>query len=121
MEGRANIVNFQNILLSQEEGIAWVTINRPQHLNALDMTTMEELNGVIDLAAADDEMKVVILTGAGDKAFVAGGDISFMLGMTPMKARRFARFGQMVLRRMELLPKPIIAAVNGYCLGSDVN
>jgi enoyl-CoA hydratase len=117
MEGSANIVNFQNILLSKEEGIGWVTMNRPQHLNALDMTTMEELDGVIDLVAADDEIKVVILTGAGDKAFVAGGDIGFMLGMTPIEARKFARFGQMVLRSMESLPKPIIAAVNGFCLG----
>ena len=106
-----------NILLKKAEGIGLITINRPEYLNALDRTTVEELSEAIDLVAADDEIKVIILTGAGDKAFVAGGDITFMQEMTPVEARGFARFGQGVLRKLESLPKPVIAAINGFCLG----
>ncbi len=110
-------MEFKNILLTKDEGIGFVTINRPQNLNALDRTTVEEISEVIDLVGADDEIKVMILTGAGDKAFVAGGDIGFMQEMTGLEARGFARFGQGVLRKMENLPKPVIAAINGFCLG----
>lgn len=108
---------FNNILLQKEEGIGFITINRPKHLNALDRMTVEEISDAIDWAAADDEIKIVIITGAGDKAFVAGGDINFLKTLTPVEARKFARFGQAVLRKFEHLPKPIIAAINGFCLG----
>ncbi len=110
-------MNFGNILLKKEEGIGFITLNRPQNLNALDRAMVEEISAAIDLVAADDEIKVVVLTGAGDKAFVAGGDIGFMQELTALEARAFARFGQGVLRKMENLPKPIIAAINGFCLG----
>jgi enoyl-CoA hydratase len=110
-------MSYQNILLSKEEGIAFITMNRPKFLNALDRTTVEELSQVIDTVAADDEVKVVILTGAGEKAFVAGGDIGFMENMTALEAREFAVFGTGVLRKIEYLPKPVIAAINGFCLG----
>jgi enoyl-CoA hydratase len=110
-------MNFTSILFEKKAGINFITINRPQFLNALDRTTVEELDQAIDQAAADEEIKVIIITGAGDKAFVAGGDIGFMQALTPMEAREFALFGQGVLRKMELLPKPIIAAINGFCLG----
>jgi len=106
-----------NILLRKEEGIGFITINRPKYLNALDRATVEELSEVIELIAADDEIKVIILTGAGDKAFVAGGDIAFMKDLTPVEARGFGTFGQRVLRKLESLPKPVIAAINGFCLG----
>ena len=106
-----------NILLNKEEGIGLITMNRPQQLNTLDRTTVEELAWIIDAAGADDEIKVIILTGAGDKAFVAGGDIAFMQALTAMEAREFATFGQAVLRKLENLPKPVIAAINGFCLG----
>jgi len=108
---------FRNILMNKDEGIGFITINRPQYLNALDRTTVEELAEVIDGVAADDEIKVIIITGAGDKAFVAGGDINYMKNMNPVEARSFAIFGQAVLRKFEALPKPIIAAINGFCLG----
>lgn len=110
-------MSCNNILLNKEEGIGFITINRPKHLNALDRPTVEELSKVIDLVTADDEIKVIILTGAGDKAFVAGGDIAFMKELTPIEARGFGRFGQTVLRKLESLPKPVIAAINGFCLG----
>lgn len=110
-------MSFNNILLKKEEGIGFITINRPKYLNALDRGTVEELSEVIDLVSADDEIKVIILTGAGDKAFIAGGDIAFLKELTPVEARKFAAFGHAVLRKMESLPKPIIAAINGFCLG----
>jgi enoyl-CoA hydratase len=110
-------MNYNNIILKKEEGIGLITINRPKNLNALDRTTVEEISAVIDQVNADDEIKVIILTGAGDKAFVAGGDITFMKKMTPVEARAFATFGQAVLRKLESLPKPVIAAINGFCLG----
>ncbi len=83
----------------------------------MDRTTVEELSELIDLLSTDDEIKVIILTGAGDKAFVAGGDIAFMQELTPVAAREFAIFGQGVLRKLETLSKPVIAAINGFCLG----
>ncbi|MEQ8201099.1 MAG: enoyl-CoA hydratase-related protein [Syntrophomonadaceae bacterium] len=110
-------MNFTNILFEKKAGINFITINRPKFLNALDRTTVEELDQAIEQAAADAEIKVIIITGAGDKAFVAGGDIAFMQALTSLEAREFAQFGQGVLRKMELLPKPIIAAINGFCLG----
>ncbi|MEN6462902.1 MAG: enoyl-CoA hydratase-related protein [Syntrophomonas sp.] len=106
-----------NILLNKEDGIGFITINRPKQLNALDRPTVEELSQAIDLVTADDEIKVIILTGAGDKAFVAGGDITFLKSLTPIKAREFAAFGHAVLRKIESIPKPVIAAINGFCLG----
>lgn len=108
---------MNNILLQKEAGIGLVTVNRPKQLNALDRNTVEELSELIDLIKADDEIKVIILTGAGNKAFVAGGDIGFMQNLTPMEAREFACFGQGVLRKLESMPKPVIAAINGFCLG----
>lgn len=110
-------MSCNNILLEKHDGIGVITVNRPEHLNALDRETVEELAEVIERAAADDEIKVIILTGAGDKAFVAGGDIAFMQDLTAVEARTFARFGQGVLRKLESMPKPVIAAINGFCLG----
>lgn len=110
-------MNYSNFLFKNENGIALVTINRPKNLNALDRTTVEELSAIIDRVAADREIKVMILTGAGDRAFIAGGDIAFMKNLSSMEAREFAIFGQGVLRKLESLPKPVIAAINGFCLG----
>ncbi|MEN6324965.1 MAG: enoyl-CoA hydratase-related protein [Syntrophomonas sp.] len=110
-------MKYNNILLNKEDGIGFITINRPKQLNALDRPTVEELSQAIDLVTADDEIKVIILTGAGDKAFVAGGDITFLKSLTPIKAREFAAFGHAVLRKIESIPKPVIAAINGFCLG----
>jgi len=111
-------MDYLNVLLSKEDdGIALITINRPKNLNALDKTTVEELSEIIDIVSQDDEVKVVIITGAGDKSFVAGGDINYMQNMSSMGIREFGIFGQGVLRKIECLPKPVIAAINGFCLG----
>ncbi|HWP98088.1 MAG TPA: enoyl-CoA hydratase-related protein [Syntrophomonadaceae bacterium] len=108
---------FENLLLSREEGIAVITINRPKSLNALNKATLAELSQALDSVDMDREVKAVILTGAGEKSFVAGGDIPYMQDMDSMRAREFVLFGQKVLRKLEYLPKPVIAAINGFCLG----
>lgn len=110
-------MEFQNIILEKEDYMAILTINRPKALNALNGDTLYELEAAIKDIKADDNIKVVILTGSGEKSFVAGADITFMLPLSPAEGRFFADFGEKVFRSMELLEKPIIAAVNGFALG----
>jgi len=110
-------MNWENILLEKEDAIAVVTINRPKALNALNAATLSELDQVFTGLAADGTVSVVILTGAGEKAFVAGADIAFMQNLTALEAREFALLGQAVLNKIENLPQPVIAAVNGFALG----
>ncbi len=108
---------FETLLLEKEENIAVVTINRPKVLNALNDVVISELEKIMEQLGADDEVRVIILTGAGDKSFVAGADIAFMSKLTPIEAKNFARKGQQVLSKIENLNKPVIAAVNGFALG----
>jgi enoyl-CoA hydratase len=103
---------YQNIILEKEESIAIITFNRPEAMNALNNQTREEFRGAIAAVAADDQVKVLILTGSG-KAFVAGSDIKEFSQTTPYIAHNIQRLGEMV----EKLEKPVIAAVNGFCLG----
>lgn len=110
-------MEFQKIILEKEDYLAILTINRPKALNALNGDTLYELEAAIKDIKADDNIKVVILTGSGEKSFVAGADITFMLPLSPAEGRFFADFGEKVFRSMELLEKPIIAAVNGFALG----
>jgi enoyl-CoA hydratase len=86
-------------------------------LNALNGETLRELDEAVEQIAADDEVRVVIITGAGEKAFVAGADIAFMQTLTPLEARQFSRLGQKVFSKIENLPQPVIAAINGFALG----
>ena len=110
-------MDYQNILFTVEEGVATLTFNRPQALNAMNSDTMAELADAVGRCAADEAIKVLVLTGAGEKAFVAGADISQMQALRPQQALAFMELGQETLRRLETLPKPVIAAVNGYALG----
>lgn len=110
-------MELNNVLLQKEGKIAILTINRPKALNALNSETLKELDIVIDEIAKDDEILAVILTGAGDKAFVAGADISQMKDMNVLEGRAFAMLGNKVFRKLETLEKPVIAAVNGFALG----
>lgn len=111
-------MDYPSVLLYKDyDGIATVTINRPRFLNALDMTTVEELSEAIDVVSTDKEIKAVIITGSGYTSFVVGGDINYLKSMTAMESREFGLFGQAVLRKIECLPKPVIAAINGFCLG----
>ncbi len=108
---------YENIIYEVEEAVATVTINRPKVLNALNPAVVEELALAFTEIARDPEVKVAVLTGAGDKAFVAGADIAAMAQMTALEGRRFARRGQEVLFMIEKLDKPVIAAVGGFALG----
>lgn len=105
------------IQLEPHGDIAVVKINRPEALNAMNVDVIAELSRTIDILAADESIKVVILTGAGERSFCAGADISFMVNIEPMQAEKYAASAQAVLNKIEKLEKPVIAAVNGFALG----
>lgn len=114
-------MNFKNILVNQENGIATVTINRPTKLNALNKLTIEELHEALVQIEMQETIKVVILTGSGEKAFVAGADISEFAHFSVNDGGRLAAKGQeMVFDSIENFSKPVIAAVNGFALGGGL-
>jgi enoyl-CoA hydratase len=111
-------MSYQNLLLEQAEpGIYVLTVNRPQALNALNAATLLELAQAVAQVAADTAARVLLVTGAGDKAFVAGADISEMQQLTADQARVFSEQGMRVMHALEALPVPVIALVQGYALG----
>jgi len=106
-----------NVVYEKKGAVAYVTVNRPQVLNALNLPTWADLRAAFEDVRDDPTVRGVILTGAGDKAFIAGADISELAHATALEARRSSRFGQEVLDLVENLGKPVIAAVNGFALG----
>jgi enoyl-CoA hydratase len=108
---------FDNLLLEREGAVAIVTINRPKVLNALNTRTLDEFRRVVLDLKDDDGVRVVIVTGAGEKAFAAGADINELAVQTPTGGRELALAGQQVLDAIENMGKPVIAAINGYALG----
>ena len=104
------------IKYEQDGYVGIITINRPEALNALNNQVLDELDETLD-RIHPEEVRVVILTGAGDKAFVAGADIAAMSNMSKIEGRRFGKYGNDIFRKLEMLPIPTIAAVNGYALG----
>ena len=108
------------VIYETKDGIARLTINRPEKLNALDRQTMRDIDGAVSTAGQDPAIGVLVLTGAGDKAFVAGADIAELASQTPVEGAAYARLGQAVLSRLERLGKPSIAAINGYALGGGL-
>ena len=108
---------FENVLYDKRAGIAYVTVNRPKALNALDTPTWTDLRSAFEDARDDVDVRGVILTGAGDRAFIAGADISELAHVTAYEAQQSSRFGQGVLDLIENLGKPVIAAINGFALG----
>jgi enoyl-CoA hydratase len=108
---------YENLLYEKRDGIGFVTFNRPKVLNALNRKTMEELKDILIAAREDDEVRVLILTGAGEKSFVAGADIAELAVQTPVSGKETAAFGQGVLHLLETIGKPSIAAINGFALG----
>ena len=111
-------MNFQNILHEQPEaGIYLLTVNRPKALNALNAATLDEIATAVRAVAGDAAARVLLITGAGEKAFVAGADIAGMQNMSLEQAREFSENGTRVMHSLEALPVPVIALVNGYALG----
>jgi enoyl-CoA hydratase/carnithine racemase len=110
-------MNFENILFEKKNSIAYVTVNRPKVLNALNMATMEELRAAFHEIKNDAGIRVVIMTGAGEKAFIAGADIGELAKHDPVSAKAYTHRGQSVLNLIENLGKPVIACINGFALG----
>ena len=108
---------LENLLYEKKNGIAYITVNRPAVRNALNAQTIRELKSAFEMAKNDGEVRVVILTGSGDKAFVAGADINELATQTPVTGRDYGLAGQAVFNSIEQLGKPVIAAINGYALG----
>ena len=105
------------IQLEPQGEIALLRINRPEALNAMNIDVISELSRTVDIVGADESIKVVIITGTGEKSFCAGADISYMVNIDPITAEKYASSAQSVLNKIEHLEKPVIAAVNGYALG----
>jgi len=108
---------FENLLLDRDGPVATITINRPKVLNALNAPTLDELRRVVLDLKRDDAVRAIVLTGAGDKSFVAGADINELAVQSPVSGREHARTGQHVFDLIENLGKPVIAAINGFALG----
>ena len=109
--------NMKYIQLEPQGEIALLRINRPEALNAMNIDVISELSRTVDIVGADESIKVVIITGTGEKSFCAGADISYMVNIDPITAEKYASSAQSVLNKIEHLEKPVIAAINGYALG----
>jgi len=110
-------VNYQNLLYEKKQGIAWITFNRPKVLNALNRKAVEELREVLLDARDDPAVRVLVLTGAGEKSFIAGADIAELAERTPVDGQEFSSFGQSVFHLLETMGKPSICAIQGFALG----
>ena len=113
-------MTFSNILLSFEQGVAIITFNRPKAMNALNAELLGELSQALDQLESEESVRVLVLTGAGEKAFVAGADINELAVLSPLQAKKFIDKGQSVITRLTRMSKPVIAAVNGYALGGGM-
>jgi enoyl-CoA hydratase len=114
-------MSFQNIVFETSgDGIATLTVNRPAKLNAINRATMSELGTAFDQAAASPEVKGLVVTGAGEKSFVAGADIGELAKLSPLETEQLSRFGQATFRKLELLGKPSVAAIQGFALGAGL-
>jgi enoyl-CoA hydratase len=113
-------MTYDNLLIAHDGAVITVTINRPNALNALNPATLWELQRCCEALRQDKTARCVVITGAGERAFVAGADIAAMEQMSAVDGRSFALFGQGVMRQLELLPIPVVAAVNGFALGGGL-
>jgi len=113
-------MSYQTILFEKEGVVAILKFNRPKALNAINPDVLEEVRAVLDQVERDESIKVLVLTGEGDRAFVAGADIAHMSQLTPLEMRHFSRTGQELLFKLENLSIPVIASVNGFALGGGL-
>lgn len=110
-------MDFQNLLFEVREGVGIITLNRPKALNALNSELLNEMGALLDDIAQNDEIRVVVITGGGEKAFAAGADIAEMQALTATQGRAFSANGMKSISKLETIPQPTIAAVNGFALG----
>ena len=108
---------MENVRTEKKENVLWITVDRPKVLNALNAQTVEEIGEAFAAARSDDSVRCVVLTGGGEKAFVAGADINELAKMTPMSGKETSEKGQNIFLAIENFPKPVIAAINGFALG----
>jgi enoyl-CoA hydratase len=113
-------MNFENLTVTHRDAITTVTVDRPKKLNAMTRETLQELEQVFDALASDDAVRAVIVTGAGDKAFVAGADIKELAEESATTGHLAAQRGQETFRKIEALGKPVVAAINGFALGGGL-
>lgn len=113
----SSVMNYEHLVVEISDAVAVVTLNRPKVLNALNAALLGELHAALDALGADDMVRAVIVTGAGEKAFAAGADIQELAGLSGVEGQALAERGQGVFRKMETLGKPVIAAINGFALG----
>lgn len=111
------MLNVKNLLFENLEGIGLITVNRPSALNALNRETLLELDSLFELLSKDKTIQAIIITGSGDKAFVAGADITEMQQMSAVEGREWGKLAQSAFNKIENFPRPVLAAVNGYALG----
>ncbi|MFC1476669.1 enoyl-CoA hydratase-related protein, partial [Fibrobacterota bacterium] len=109
-------MEFKNLTIEIKETIGWLTMNRPEALNALNTETLKELESAVEVLYENENVNVIVITGGG-KAFVAGADIAEMKDMDALQARKFSQTGQRVFAKIENMEKPVIAAINGFALG----
>ena len=112
--------SYQTIKIKKEQNTTWITLNRPNKLNAINATMLEELSEALDTIESDTNVRCVIITGEGEKAFSTGADITELQKLTPETASEFSRKGQQVFSKIEALSKPVVAAINGYDLGGGL-
>ena len=112
--------HYESLIVKKEEGIGWITLNRPHRLNTLTSDMVGEMHSVLDDFEADKEVKCIVITGAGDKAFSAGADVTAFQGLTPATAVEASARGQALYSRLEKISKPVIASLNGYALGGGL-
>lgn len=113
-------MGFSYLIVSLDDGIETIAFNRPKALNALNSALLEELSAALDAVESDENIRVLVLTGTGDKAFVAGADIKELAGLNALQAKSFAHMGQTVINKIVDLPVPVLAAINGYALGGGL-
>jgi enoyl-CoA hydratase len=113
-------MSFRNLLVEDRGAVRRITLNRPEKLNALNRETISELHLAFDQAGRDDAIRVVVIAGSGDKAFIAGADIGELKSLTPLQAQEFSRHGQALMTKIERLGKPVVARLQGFTLGGGM-
>jgi enoyl-CoA hydratase/3-hydroxyacyl-CoA dehydrogenase len=112
--------HYESIIVKKEEGVGWLTLNRPHRLNTLTGEMIDEMHSALNDFEADKEIKCIVITGAGEKAFSAGADVTAFTGVTPATAVEGSSKGQALYTRLEKISKPVIASLNGYALGGGL-